>query len=393
MFTFNFEKLECKSPNYFFTKKDFSNENIYDNGISLKDIFSNFSVGIQTSKDKIAIDYTGEKLLNKLKEFAYSEEEYVRNNYSLGEDSVFWKLLEVQKFLKSTNIDPNYVKKISYRPFDSRFIYYSKDKGVVVEPRYKVMKYILEIENNISLVTTRFLSTNNFFHAFVTSKISDKCFVSNRGSESSYVFPLYIKEDQFVFKDIIKENFKIPFREFINTKYNKKLKAEEILGYIYSVLYSNFYRTKFYEVLKIDFPKIIFADDTEVFLKLSELGRNLINAHLLKDNLEFNQSIGKHVIDQNQNQNKAIEKILYDKETKELYYNSTSKFTNISIEVYEYVIGSYQVIKSYLKYRKGRELGLNEIEHLEDVIKTLNYTIIVQKEIDNIMQKLKEFNE
>ncbi|XOU12924.1 type ISP restriction/modification enzyme (plasmid) [Borreliella americana] len=81
----------------------------------------------------------------------------------------------------------------------------------------------------------------------------------------------------------------------------------------------------------------------------------LLHTHLLKDNLEFNKSIGKYVIDPSQNQNEIIEKILYDKEMKELYYNLISKFTNISIEVYEYVIGSCQVIKSYLKYKKGRE--------------------------------------
>ncbi len=84
-----------------------------------------------------------------------------------------------------------------------------------------IKKYILEIENNISLITTRFLSTNNFFHSF-TSRILQRCFVSNRCSESSHVFPLCIKEDQSVFKDLIKENFKIPFRKFINTKYSKK---------------------------------------------------------------------------------------------------------------------------------------------------------------------------
>ncbi|MGF7102061.1 hypothetical protein [Borreliella kurtenbachii] len=33
----------------------------------MKDIFNNFSIGVQTRKTKIAIDYIREKLLNKLK--------------------------------------------------------------------------------------------------------------------------------------------------------------------------------------------------------------------------------------------------------------------------------------------------------------------------------------
>ncbi|MBB6043303.1 type ISP restriction/modification enzyme (plasmid) [Borreliella yangtzensis] len=99
---------------------------------------------------------------------------------------------------------------------------------------------------------------------------------------------------QIGFKDIIKENFKKDekdkensFRNFINVKYNKEFTPEEILGYIYSILYSNIYRTRFIEFLKIDFPKIIFVDNVDIFLKLSKLGTNLINSHLLKDNLKL----------------------------------------------------------------------------------------------------------
>ncbi|MCD2414844.1 type ISP restriction/modification enzyme, partial [Borreliella burgdorferi] len=141
------------------------------------------------------------------------------------------------------------------------------------------------------------------------------------------------------------------------------------------------------------YPKIIFVNNVDAFLELSKLGTKLINSHLLKDNLKLNNSIGNHTGDYN----RIVEKITYKEDTKELYYNSTCCFTNVAKEVYEYKIGSYQVLKSYLKYRKGKELIINEnedeIEHLEKVIKVLSYTINVQKEIDEIIQNLKEFNE
>ncbi|WP_234930699.1 type ISP restriction/modification enzyme [Borreliella garinii] len=57
---------------------------------------------------------------------------------------------------------------------------------------------------------------------------------------------------------------------------------EETLGYIYAVIYSNIYGTKFCEFLKINFPKIIFVDNTEIFEMLNKLGTELINYHLLK---------------------------------------------------------------------------------------------------------------
>ncbi|WP_373588959.1 type ISP restriction/modification enzyme [Borreliella afzelii] len=388
IFTVDFKKLEYSPPNYFFIKKDLKTKDIYDDGISLIDIFNEYSTGVKTHKDKIAIDYTKDSLIDKLKDFVDLSEQDARSKYGIIKDGRDWKLVKVQEFLKSTNIDKSYIKKISYRPFDNRFIYYHEDQGVVAFPRYNIMKHILEIEDNIGLITTRFLSTDNFNHAFIASKIIESNIIPN-----GYVFPIYIKEDIGMLEDTPKENFKCKFRDFINTKYGKKLTTKEILGYIYAVLYSNIYRAKFYEHLKIDFPKIIFVDSIEIFKKLSRLGTSIINAHLLKDISEIDRSIGEHTIDINQNKNKIIEKIIYKENIKELCYNSTCCFTNVAKEVYEYVIGGYHVIKSYLKYRSGRELKIDAIEHLEHVIRVLNYTISVQKEIDNIIQNLKEFNE
>lgn len=384
IFSIDAEKLKCKPPNYLFIKKDLKTEDVYSKGVSLEDIFIEYIAGIETQKDKIAIDLTKEKLLKKLNDLAYLDEQTARDRYDLKKDSRDWKLPIVQRFLKSTNIDAKYVKKIAYRPFDNRFIYYTESKGVITSPRYKVMRHILEIENNISFFSIRTLLLNDFHHALVSCNIMDKNFFSG----CSYVFPLYIKEDQGMLGGIIKENFKTTFKDFINFKYSKAFDAKEILGYIYAVLYSNIYRTKFIEFLKIDFPKIIFVDSVETFDKLSKLGIKLINVHLMKNDSELDSNIGIHIGDNNH----IIEKIFYNKDTKELYYNSLCKFINTPYEVYEYFIGAYQVLRSYLKYRKGRELSIDDIEYLEKVIKILHYTINIQKQIDLITCKLEEFD-
>ncbi|AHH14727.1 type ISP restriction/modification enzyme [Borrelia hermsii] len=384
IFSIDAEKLQCKPPNYLFIKKDLKIEDVYSKGVSLEDIFIEYIAGIETQKDKIAINFTKEELLSKLNDLAYLDEQTARYKYDLQTDSTDWKLPIVQRFLKSTNIYAKYVKKIAYRPFDNRFIYYTESKGVIARPRYKVMRHILEIENNISFFSIRTLSLNDFHHALVSCNIMDKNFFSG----CSYVFPLYIKEDQGMLGDIIKENFKTTFKDFINFKYSKEFDAKEILGYIYAVLYSKIYRTKFIEFLKIDFPKIIFVDSVETFEKLSKLGIKLINVHLMKNDSELDSNIGIHIGDNNH----IIEKIFYNKSTKELYYNSLCKFINTPYEVYEYFIGAYQVLRSYLKYRKGRKLSIDEIEYLEKVIKILHYTINIQKQIDLITCKLEEFD-
>ncbi len=91
----NLEELEYSLPNYFFTKKDFSNENIYNKGISLQNIFDIHLTGINTNKNKMAIDYTKEELLKKLKDFTSLSEKDARKKYGIKNDSRLWKLVKV----------------------------------------------------------------------------------------------------------------------------------------------------------------------------------------------------------------------------------------------------------------------------------------------------------
>lgn len=79
------------------------------------------------------------------------------------------------------------------------------------------------------------------------------------------------------------ENFTQEFRDFIDSKYKEHFSPEQILGYIYAVLFHKDYREKYLDFLKIDFPKIPFVESKEKFLALSDLGLELLNTHLMAD--------------------------------------------------------------------------------------------------------------
>ncbi|WP_444542546.1 type ISP restriction/modification enzyme [Helicobacter cinaedi] len=83
--------------------------------------------------------------------------------------------------------------------------------------------------------------------------------------------------------DMWVENFTQEFREFIDSKYNEHFSPEQILGYIYAVLFHKDYREKYLDFLKIDFPKIPFAESKEKFLALSDLGLELLDTHLMRE--------------------------------------------------------------------------------------------------------------
>ena len=70
--------------------------------------------------------------------------------------------------------------------------------------------------------------------------------------------------------------------EQLEKAYKKKPTPEQILHYCYAVLYSNIYREKYAEFLKIDFPRVPFTSDYNLFLQMAELGEELGQLHLLE---------------------------------------------------------------------------------------------------------------
>ena len=108
--------------------------------------------------------------------------------------------------------------------------------------------------------------------SLVSDKLVESCYVSNKTSEIGYLFPLYLYDTSenkskrsshlqtvLLFEPNEKYHTRKPnidkkLYETLNTIYNKELTPEEILYYIYGIFYSNVYREKYAEFLKIDFP-------------------------------------------------------------------------------------------------------------------------------------------
>ena len=114
-------------------------------------------------------------------------------------------------------------------------------------------------------------------HALATDKITDKCYMSNKGSESTYVFPLYLypNPEELGISTERSLNFQPAFLTALSealalsqtAPFNLPdgISPEEILAYIYAILYSPTYRERYYEFLKYDFPRIPMPADIDQF--------------------------------------------------------------------------------------------------------------------------------
>ena len=249
---------------------------------------------------------------------------------------------------------------------------------------------------NIGLLTHRPQSPiDDFTFAFCTQYLIDQCTAANKsvGGGSSYLFPLYLYPSvgsQTSLLDVSTtdrtENLSVTFRHWVDQLYQHRYNPEEILGYIYAVLYSPTYRTDYFEFLKLDFPRIPFVKDRSVFEQLSCLGWELIQEHLINKNSKGNLGtyigVGSDI----------IEKITYDPNEQKIYINSTQFFSNVPKEVWDFCIGGYNVIERNLKKRKKNTLSLEEIENIEKITNILAFTIQQMNKIDEIYKKVDKDN-
>ncbi|WP_416825730.1 type ISP restriction/modification enzyme [Helicobacter ganmani] len=326
--------LEPKEPFYLFIPQDGRFRDEYNKGLSVKDIFRVSSVGVVTGKDSILIA-SNEKQL----------ESQVRNFYN--------------------EFDLKFVKDIAYRPFNVVKTY-SKFIG---RPRSNVMQHFLS--KNIGLVYNRGSNLQDITNIFISDIQIDKHFVG----ANSYISPLLIYENENM-----SENFNNEFREFVDSKYNEHFAPEQILGYIYAVLFHKDYREKYIDFLKIDFPKIPFVESKKKFLEFSALGWELINTHLLQSDT-LDSVIGEAKYKDTKNKNLKIEKIIYEPKEQKLFVNENLHFCGVNEAVWEYKIGGYQVLDKYLKSHKGEKI---DHAHFSRVIQTLHRSLEIESQIAKV---------
>lgn len=180
-------------------------------------------------------------------------------------------------------------------------------------------------------------------------------------------------------------NFKPEFVSAIQNTYGKEPSPEQIFYYIYGILYSNIYRKKYEEFLQIDFPRIPFTSDSQLLQKIGELGKQLVELHLLKSPL-LSQPEGKYPIIGTD----RVEKWAYKEATGRVFINSQQYFQDIPKNAWEYCIGNYQVLDKWLKERKGRPLSSGEIEHYFRIITAIKHTISLQQQIDKLYPEVEE---
>ncbi|MCD6384865.1 N-6 DNA methylase [Candidatus Sumerlaeota bacterium] len=394
----NYTRIEPQSPYYFFVKRETEKIKQYLGWKKVNEIFPVNSVGIVTSRDQFVIGFNREEIKNRIRQFRNLSlpDEVIAQAFNL-KDKPNWKIKDArEKISKIDDLDTN-IKEILYRPFDKRYIFYHQ--ALIERMRPEVMRHMLEGKNLGFVTHKREELAIPWSHAFITSLITEHGVLSSK--TTNYHFPLYLysaKEKanpgpagigiMMLFDPAEtygrKPNIAPIIFERLATSFDRRPSPEDILYYIYAILYSNIYRRTYAEFLKIDFPRVPFTASYRTFKKLCNLGKELANLHLLKSTA-LERPVARF---RGKGDNDRIEKVVYKEDEKRVYINKDKYFEGIAPEVWNYHIGGYQVLRKYLRDRKGR--ALEDSPHFCRIVTALSKTIAIQKKIDEIYPQIEK---
>lgn len=403
-----YNELTNVAPNYFFVTKDFNTQKSYEKGFSISELFPLNNVGIVTARDNFTIHSSKEDAKSTIDSFLGLEEETARKIFNLGKDVRDWKVSYAKRDLENNYPNKGFFTTLSYRPFDDRWTFYTgKSKGFHCYPRNDVMKHF-NIGNNLGLVIGRqgqVVGSMTWNLAFMTNSITDFNLFYRGGG---MLFPLYLYPETSgqqtidqtaertpnLNKIIVTEIGKrlgltfIPEKENGNVCFltnNDELRDEfiqvftpiDILDYIYAVLHSPTYREKYKEFLKIDFPRVPYPKDTEIFWQLVKLGGEIRQIHLLES-----PTVEKFITQYPVDGDNVVQKPKY--QNGKVYINDTQYFDHVPEIAWNFYIGGYQPAQKWLKDRKDHKLEFEDIQHYQKIIVALSETDRLMKEIDKI---------
>ena len=174
---------------------------------------------------------------------------------------------------------------------------------------------------------------------------------------------------------------------------------EDVFYYMYAIFHSPTYRTRYAEQLKIDFPRLPLTSSKELFKTLVAKGNELVNLHLLGEN-PFDKA--KTIFDEPEKwdvkigglkleilEDWKVTEVRYEEKGKRVYVNPGQYFEGIEKEVWDFMIGGYQVCEKWLKDRKKAERKLNtdDLKHYMKIVVSIRETIRIMKEIDEVIPK------
>ena len=359
-----------------------------------------WATGMASQQDELAISFSADETDVKLRDLAESKSyDDLGDRYRICTTSQ-WSYEDARVWAR-TNKWRNYLGRVAYRPFDLRWSVLHKHILTIL--RRKVMSQLSSGSNNVALVVSRAVNDTSFAHTFVVDIPVDKIFLSSKTSTNAYVFPLFFDHDQLgtrTRQPNLSREFLKAFCDVTGTRLDtgsglpKGVTAHNIFHYMYAVLHSPAYRLRYEEPLKVEFPRLPIPSSVELFSVLADLGEVLAELHLFETS-KLSCLISTYTGPKNPEVGRVgwLDGTVWldaGKTNARVGHRATKPgtigFKGVPEQVWNFLIGGYQVCHKWLKDRKGRILSDEDIAHYQKIVVALNETIRIMEEIDKVIE-------
>ncbi|GAB3306773.1 type ISP restriction/modification enzyme [Luteimonas notoginsengisoli] len=380
-------ELAPVSPSYFFVPEDADLRLEYAPGWSVLDVMPVSNVGIITKRDALTIDMDKIKLWDRVVDFSHLPELEARHKYDLPEDVRDWSIERAQKDLRESGPVAERIIEVCYRPFDNRFMYYTGNaRGFVGWPVEKVTRHFLS-GPNVGLVTARSNKSQSVDHFFAVANMPEtKC---GERTTQSCVFPLWLYKKQasdLLGSDEVQRvaNVGRDFVAALSMVIGIDPAPEDTLAWIYAVLYTPTYRSRYADFLRSDFPRIPLPPGRDIFDRFVSIGRELIALHTMEQKQprisRFDVTGSNEVV--------KVRWAPGNGGKGRVYINDAQHFDGVPQCVWDTHIGGYRVAEKWLKGRKGRQLSFEDVMHYHEIVAALARTLELQVELDALVDNL-----
>lgn len=311
---------------------------------------------------------------------------------------------------KRHEFKPKQIVEAVYRPFSKQAYYFDPHLNNCIYQMPKV--FPSDSHENVVICVTGSGSTKEF-SALVSKHIPDLEVISK-----SQCFPLYsyqILEEKSAELDLggeVESGRKTNVSDYALTEFrdsfkDAKISKEDIFYYVYGILHSLEYKTRFASDLSKMLPRIPFAAN---FWAFSKAGRKLADIHLNYETARpypVKEQRDELVLDDSKLF--TVEKMRFGKNGKEvdktkIQYNSHITLTGIPPEAYEYVVNGKPAIEWIIdryQFTKDKDSGIvnnpndwaaehNDPQYILNLLKRI---ITVSMETMKIVKSLPPLNE
>ncbi|MCH7339120.1 DEAD/DEAH box helicase family protein [Acinetobacter johnsonii] len=336
-------------------------------------LFLNYSRGAESGRDAWVYQSSNEKLKHNIESMInfYNNNLTNGNNPIMDTTKISWTSSLLSSFEKKNNItfDESLIRFSIYRPYQKQNLYFGG--GLIHRVGQMPQIFPTSDTENLILYISGSSSSGKDFSVIITNIIPDL----NMQHSGGQGFPLYLYEEttvkgngadlfnhaqtktadgKYIRKDAISDEGLKHFQDAYPTE---TISKEDIFYYVYGLLHSEDYRSRYADNLTKELPRIPCVKKTEDFWAFSKAGRDLAHWHLNYETVEPYKAkldLGGKSLKQLADKDFYVTKMKFPKKDQKdtVVYNNAITIREIPIEAYDYVVNGKSALE-WVMERQG----------------------------------------